>query len=163
GTLFQAMKHRSLVAFHDLARNGVYTAAQAAMNAVVVLYQAYLSVDAIVRTLARVGFRRQHMLEWETAASADRRLGAALTYFLKTMWPAMALSLALAGLVLLVRPDAVLTASGFLLAWFLSPVIAWWMSQDRAVREKPLSEAERRELGVIARKTWGFFESFVGA
>jgi cyclic beta-1,2-glucan synthetase len=163
GALFHALKNRSLGGLRDLARNGWITAVQATLNGVVLLYQAYLCVDAIVRTLVRLSVTRRRLLEWETAASADRRLGAALKYFVITMWPAMALSAAFAALVFVVRPDALNAAGGFLSVWFLSPVLAWWASQDRRVRDKPLREAERRELGVIASKTWGFFESFVGA
>ncbi|HWG41935.1 MAG TPA: glucoamylase family protein [Gemmataceae bacterium] len=136
---------------------------QVLLNAVVMLYQAYLSVDAIVGTLVRLGMTRRRMLEWETAASADRRLGAGLDVFWRTMYPATMLSLGFAALVLLTRPASLAAAAGFLFAWMLSPVVAWWTSQERQVREKPLSEMERRELGLIARKTWGFFESFVCA
>jgi cyclic beta-1,2-glucan synthetase len=163
GALFHTVKDRSLAAVRDFARNGWITAAQVLMNGVVLLYQAYLSVDAVARTLTRLGLTRRHMLEWETAASADRRLGAELKSFCKSMAAATAMSIVLAVLVFLVRPESLPAATGFLLAWFLSPVIAWWVSQDRQVRRKPLSDAERRELGVIARRTWGFFESFVGA
>ncbi|HTU17645.1 MAG TPA: glucoamylase family protein, partial [Gemmataceae bacterium] len=163
GTLYFAVKGRSLAGLRDLARNGWITVSQVVMNSIVLLYQAYLSIDAVVRTLARLLVTRRRMLEWETAASADRRLGAALQYFWKTMWPGTALSVGFAVMVLLVRPDALPAAAGFLLAWLLSPLLAWWVSQDRQVRRKPLSAAERRDLGVIARKTWGFFESFVGA
>ncbi len=163
GTLFHAVKNRSLSGLRDLTRNGWTTAVQVAMNGVVLLFQAYLSADAIVRTLVRLAVTRRRLLEWETAASADRRLGAALKYFWKSMWLATALAAVFAALVLLVRPDALPAASGFLLAWFFSPVLAWWTSQDLQVREKPLRDSERRDLGVIARKTWGFFESFVGA
>jgi cyclic beta-1,2-glucan synthetase len=162
GTLLHTVKDRSLAAVREFARNGWMTVAQVSMNGVVLLNQAYLSVDAIVRTLARLWVTRRRLLEWETAASADRRLGADLKAFWKSMWPTTALALACGGLVLAVRSESLAAAGGFLLAWFLSPMIAWWVSQDRERREKPLSAAERCALGVIARKTWGFFESFVG-
>ncbi|MHB1423233.1 MAG: GH36-type glycosyl hydrolase domain-containing protein [Gemmataceae bacterium] len=161
--LFHTVKDRSPIGLRDLARTGWATTLQSVLNGVVLLFQAYLSVDAIVRTLARLAVTRRHFLEWETAASADRRLGASLKDFVNTMWPAAAASVAFAALVLLARPDALAAASGFLAAWFVSPLFAWWISLDRRSRQAPLSEAERRELGVIARKTWGFFESFVGA
>src|SRR5262249_50686514 len=147
GTLFHAVKDWTLSGFRDFVRSGWITAAQAVINGVALLFQSYLSMDAIGRTLTRLGVTRQRLLEWETAASADRRLGAGLQSFIKTMWPAMALSIVLAVLLLMVRPESLPAAGGFLLAWFLSPVIAWWVSQDRQVREKPLNDEERRELG----------------
>ncbi len=161
--LFHTLKDRSLGALYDLARNGWTTAVQAALNVALLLYEAYLSIDAIIRTLVRLTVTRRHMLEWETAASAHQRLGAGLKNFLETMWPAPAGAAALAALVYFAHPDALAAASGFLLVWFLAPLFAWWISQDRRVRQVPLAEEERRYLGVIARKTWGFFESFVGA
>ncbi len=162
-TLFHALKDRSISGLRDLARNGWTTAVQAVMNGIVLLHQAYLSIDAIARTVVRLTMTRRHLLEWEPMASADRRLGTSLKDFVKTMWPSMAMAAVLAVFVFLVHPDVLPAASWFLAAWFFSPIFAWWISQDRRVRQTPLSEAERRDLGVIARKTWGFFESFVGA
>ena len=133
------------------------------LNAALLLNQAYLSVDAIVRTLVRLRLTRKRMLEWETAASADRRLGAGLMVCWNNMWPATALAVGFAALVLLTRPESLPAAAGFLVAWLVSPVLAWWVSVERQVRERPLDMAERREMGRIARKTWGFFETFVGA
>jgi cyclic beta-1,2-glucan synthetase len=161
--LFHAIKDRSLGALYDLARNGWTTAAQVVLNGVFLLYEACLSIAAIARTLVRLAVTRRHLLEWETHASAHQRLGTALPSFVEIMWPAVAASVAFAALVFLLQPDALVAAGGFLVAWFLSPVVAWWISQDRRVRQVPLSEEERRHLGTIARKTWGFFESFVGA
>jgi cyclic beta-1,2-glucan synthetase len=161
--LFHTIKDRSFGALRDLIRNGWTTAVQAALNVALLLYEAYLSLDAVVRTLVRLAVTRRHMLEWETAASAHQRLGTGLKDFIETMWPASAGAAAFAALVYFVRPDALAAASGFLAAWFLAPAFAWWISQERRVRQAPLAEEERRDLGLIARKTWGFFESFVGA
>jgi cyclic beta-1,2-glucan synthetase len=161
--VFHTIKDRSLSSVYDLVRNGWTTAVQVVLNGIFLLYEAYLSVAAIVRTLVRLTVTRRHLLEWETHASAHQRLGAGLHCFVETMWPAMAAAVVFAGLVLFAQPDALTAASGFLVAWFVSPVVAWWISQDRRVRQVPLSGEERRDLGVIARKTWGFFESFVGA
>ncbi len=163
GTLMHAVKDRSLAGVREFARNGWITAAQVFLNGVVLLNQAYLSVDAIIRTLVRMWVTRRDLLEWETAASADRRLGASFKAFRRAMWQASALALVGTVLVLVLRPESFPAAAGFLLAWFLSPAIAWWVSQDRQLSEMPLAASERRELGILARRTWGFFESFVGA
>ena len=163
GMLFHVVKDRSLAGLRDFARNGWVTAAQVLMNASVMLYQAYLSVDAIVPHPGPV--------VGDTAANAgmgDGGVGGSPT----RSGPGCVLADHVSGDDavarlrrgrLLTRPASIGAAAGFLLAWMLSPVVAWWTSQERQVREKPLSELERRELGLIARKTWGFFESFVCA
>src|SRR5262249_25082303 len=49
--------------------------------------RARLAVDAIVRTLVRVCGTRRHLLEWETAASTERRLGTGWADFLRFLAP----------------------------------------------------------------------------
>src|SRR5262249_50543796 len=102
-------------------------------------------------------------LEWETAAAAEARLGTGLRQFVRSMWPALAIAFLLATSVAVANPDALLAASPWVLAWFLSPLIACWVSRSFAERETPLSPAESRELRKLARKTWRFFEIFVTA
>ena len=48
--------------------------------------------DAIVRTLVRLFVTRRKLLEWETAASTEQRLGTGLRDFIAEMWPAPALA-----------------------------------------------------------------------
>ena len=51
-----------------------------------------------------------------------------------------------------------------LIGWMISPAIGWWISRETPPRiEPPLSPADRLALRQIARKTWAFFEAFVGA
>ena len=60
------------------------------------------------------------------------------------------------------RPDALPAAALFLVAWFLSPAVAFLVSQPRRVAQAPMSDDDRRTLRRIARKTWHFFATFVG-
>ena len=46
--------------------------------------------------------------------------------------------------------------------WFAAPVIAWWLSRPLRRREARLTAAQTLFLRRIARKTWAFFETFVG-
>src|SRR5262249_32342572 len=47
-------------------------------------------------------------------------------------------------------------------AWLCAPLVAFLVSQPLPRVAKPLSDAERRSLRLVARRTWGFFETFVG-
>jgi cyclic beta-1,2-glucan synthetase len=138
------------------------TIGQAAISAAFLADQARLMVDAIGRTLFRLTLSRRHYLDWETAASTERRLGGHFTAFCLDMWPAVALAALLAVLTALLRPEALPVASPFFTAWLLSPALAYWISQPLRHREPTLTVDERRALRRIARKTWGFFETFVG-
>ncbi|MDP3427324.1 MAG: glucoamylase family protein, partial [Humidesulfovibrio sp.] len=60
------------------------------------------------------------------------------------------------------RPLSLLVAGPILGLWFLSPAMAWWLSLPLARRRERLTEAQTLFLRKIARKTWAFFETFVG-
>jgi cyclic beta-1,2-glucan synthetase len=56
----------------------------------------------------------------------------------------------------------VLGVGPILLLWLASPAIAWWLSRPLVRREAHLSLDQVQFLGTVARKTWAFFETFVG-
>ncbi len=139
------------------------TAAQVLLAATFLAEQAKLLTDALVRTLVRLFVTRRRLLEWETAAAAERRLAGGLATFVRILWfsPAVAAPLALG--LFLGRPDSLAAAGPFLIAWAVAPLIAFWVSRTPRVVEETLTAEERKALRRIARKTWGFFETFVGA
>jgi cyclic beta-1,2-glucan synthetase len=146
----------------ELAHNLGSTGGQVLLSLVFLAEQARQLLDAIGRTLARL-YTGRHLLEWETAATTERRLGTDFSHFCMTMWPASLLALILGGLVAAFQPSSWLAALGILTGWFLSPLVAFWVSRPRILGEPPLTIQERRELRRLARKTWEFFETFVVA
>ncbi|WP_369407793.1 GH36-type glycosyl hydrolase domain-containing protein [Roseomonas rosulenta] len=127
-------------------------------------HQAWLMVDAIARTLARLLVTRRHLLEWVTAAQATIECRSDLLDFHRRMAGAPAIG----GLAILV---ASLSGQGtgplaapFALLWIASPGIAWWASRSPpAAGRLVVSEDDARALRLIARRTWSFFETFVTA
>ncbi len=162
GGLIGAIKGRSLAPVRGL-RDGVpATAAQAALTVTFLADQARLLVDATLRTLYRLFVSRRHMLEWETAASTERRLGTGIGQFVKTMWPAPALAAGVAALLAWSAPASLVPAAPVLLAWLASPAVAYAVSRPTRPVDEPLSADERSAFRRIARRTWRFFEVFVG-
>ncbi len=137
-------------------------AGQAALSLVLLPDQARLAVDAIGRTLYRLFVSRRRMLEWETAASTEQRLGGGLRDFLSTMWQSSMIAAIILFAVVRLNPSALWAAGPILAAWLLSPVVAWWISRPLPTTESVLTEADRRALRRLTRKTWGYFETFVG-
>ena len=79
------------------------------------------------------------------------------------MWTAPALAIAIG--VLVVAAAARRAARGRRRSWSRGcsrRVVAFRVSQPGAVATSPLTDAERRALRRVARKTWLFFETFVG-
>jgi cyclic beta-1,2-glucan synthetase len=161
-TLFAAARKGSLAGLKRWRDTLPATAGQVLLSIAFLANQARLAVDATARTLLRHFVTRRHMLEWETAASTERRLGGGVLDFVANMWPSMALAVILALVVAGVHPGALPAAAGVLAAWFFAPLVAYWVSLRPPAGETPLSESERQELSQIARRTWHFFETFVG-
>ncbi|MBB1511185.1 hypothetical protein H5399_00985 [Tessaracoccus sp. MC1627] len=125
---------------------------------------AMISADAIVRTLWRMYVSRRNLLEWTTAAGAVRRVGRTvpLATAVRAAVPATVLTLALGVAVALIRPSALPAAAPFLAAWLAAPFILQLTSRpDRRVKVS-LTTAEDRRLRTLARRTWLFYEQFVG-
>ncbi len=75
----------------------------------------------------------------------------------------VALAAAVGILVAFQPPEAWPIAAPFVLLWALSPMVAYWISlPPRAAAAQPLSEDDVLTLRLTARRTWRFFETFVG-
>ena len=120
------------------------------------------AVDAIARTLFRLATSKRRMLEWETAAASEARLGEGLKQFVQTMWPTTVASVVIAVTIAAVAPHNLLLAAPLLALWIASPLIAWFVSRTRVEVETPLTPSEEAELRRVARLTWSFFEAYVG-
>jgi cyclic beta-1,2-glucan synthetase len=125
-------------------------------------HQAWLSADAVARTLVRLYVTKRHLLEWvpaeQAAYGADLRLRA-VYWNLRGGVVLAGVSGAVVGVF---APEAWLLAAPFVLMWALSPVFSWRISLPPKLAEAQiLSRDETRALRLLARRTWRFFETFV--
>jgi cyclic beta-1,2-glucan synthetase len=147
-----------------VGRSVAVGAAQIGLGVAFLAHQAWLMGDAIGRTLVRLGLTRRPMLEWTTAAQAKAGLSLDIASGYRRMRGALVLAGAAGTLVALVRPESWAIAAPFVLLWGLSPLVARWISQPlRVDATRLLSPGDTRVLRSTARRTWRFFESFVGA
>jgi cyclic beta-1,2-glucan synthetase len=123
-------------------------------------YEAYLNMDAIVRTLYRLLVSKKKMLEWVTAAESEKQSGNTQ----KAVWRKMAFSPVTGMAVLLLSSFFLRTVSipALLLgaAWFFAPAAAFITSQPIEKRKYTQDEETTARLRMLARKTWRFFEDF---
>ncbi len=133
-------------------------------------YEAMVGLDAIARTAWRVLVVHRRRLEWSPSVPDEpgRRPGgegsiAALASSARRMGSAPAFAAAATVLLALWAPYALPAAAPLLLLWLVSPAIAWWISRPLARRAARLTPGQGRFLRSLARRTWAFFENFVGA
>ncbi len=137
--------------------------AQCLCTLVFLPYDAYISLDAVLRTLIRLHWTKKKLLEWRTASDTERSANGELLSFFRSMLFAPAVAVIALALLTLQRPD-VLSVSGPLLAlWTISPLIAWYLSRPIPAPAINLSADQLTFLRKVSRKTWRYFETFVSA
>lgn len=128
----------------------------------VLAYQAYSNSDAALRTLYREFISHKNLLEWKTAAQSEKDTSHDQASYLRLMVVAILLSSVSLMAVSWFRPSALFIAFPFLLVWIFSPFIAYRISLRPSVLQEPLSSIDIKMIRMIARRTWRFFETFVG-
>ena len=137
--------------------------AQAAFALVCLPYEAFYSLDAIVRTAWRTMVTRRRLLEWSPSGDPGHQSPAGLPAFCRSMWIGPVLASASAIYLAPSQPAALATAGPILGLWFVSPAIAWWISQPLIRRGAKLTADQIIFLRNLSRKTWAFFETLVAA
>jgi len=144
---------------HSAARN----LGQIGLTFALLPYDAFISLDAILRTIVRLLFTRKRLLEWRTSRDSESSSRADLFGFHAAMWIAPALALASGSMLAICHPAQLPLALPFLLIWLAAPTIAWWISLPIKAQTADLTDAQRVFLRITARKTWHYFDTFVSA
>ncbi|MDB4898656.1 MAG: hypothetical protein JWN53_464, partial [Gemmatimonadetes bacterium] len=121
-------------------------------------HQAWLSADAIGRTLWRLFVSRRRLLEWQTALQTEQRTSNTRAATWRAMGPAIVVAVTAA---LLTRHLA--AAAPWVLLWALSPAIATALNAPPVPRQRPLSRSRRDAALRYAQAHWAYFEKFVTA
>jgi len=140
---------------HDLLR----VLAEAAL----LPYQAWLTLDAVARVFYRRYISHRLMLEWASNKVLHGRDQTRLSLFLLSMTLVSLFSIIAGWTVLRFQSKSFLLAAPWLLLWFLSVGVGWFLTRrPQAVKpENMLSEDDRRFLRNTARRTWRYFRDFV--
>ena len=125
---------------------------------------AALMADAIIRTLYRLGVSGTNLLEWTSAAQSAASHKSNLSGSYSRMVFSVLAGLLTLALIALRRDGMWIIAVPFAIGWVAAPAIATWMSRSEEAQNALASSPEdRKNLRVVARRTWRFFETFVNA
>jgi cyclic beta-1,2-glucan synthetase len=134
--------------------------AQHAIDFIFLPYEAITNIDAIFRTAWRMWISHKKLLEWNPSGSVSKPSGIAGTA--RTMWFVPLVAVGLFFYFTKYSPLVLISALPVLVLWFLSPVISWWISKTATAKNGKLSEDHEIFLHKLSRKTWAFFEKFMG-
>jgi len=144
-------------------------------------FQASIYLRDILKTFWRLLVSHRHLLEWQTASDAENDVRTGLAGTFLAMWPAPVISATAAALIAAAAfptvtealpiswglpefsdPAALAIIWAILAGWFISPAVVWLLGRPTSRRAMKITEDQKRFLRVITRRTWAFFEHFVG-
>jgi len=117
-------------------------------------YQAWVNADAAVRTLYRLFVSRKNLLEWITAAEAEKIAG---DNYRRQFQPALLVAAAIALALAIFRPLSLAIYLPLLALWLYSPALAIRVSQSEKAGET-LAAEDKSLLRKLALETWGYYE-----
>ena len=127
-------------------------------------HRAWTMIDAAVRTLGRLVITRRKLLEWTTAADARADRPRTRADYFRRMAVSVVLAAMTTVLVIATNPGNALLAAPFVSLWVVAPLVARLISLPPAERAtEQLTVADIESLRLTGRRTWLFFEKFVGA
>jgi cyclic beta-1,2-glucan synthetase len=164
-TLFDSMLHNRK---HMVQLNTGQTTRQPLsrwlFGLVVLPYEALIAGDAVITAHLRMFVTHKRLLQWTTAAHTVQLLGKnqSIAVVWREVSAASVLAVVLALLIALFNPSAFLVAAPLLLAWLAGPLIIMWINQPVRQAGQPLTPDQKKQLHCLARRTWFFYEQFIG-
>ena len=125
-------------------------------------YEAWFSADAIVRTNWRLLVSHRGLLEWKASRQSTREDDSGLGAEVRAMWFSPLLAALVTAALIAFNPLALGSAALLLMLWLLAPAISWIISCPIARREVHMEPAQTAFLHRLSRKTWAFFETYIG-
>ena len=160
---FQKARHvRPRQHLEAVLRSAGRHSVQAMFTVVCLPYEAFFSLSAILRTVWRMVVAHKRLLEWSPSNDPAHNGRTDLVSSFGTMWIAPVMAALVVLYLTLSRSAASAVAWPILALWAASPVIAWWISRPPTRRGKKLTDGQVLFLREFSRKTWTFFETFVG-
>ena len=136
--------------------------AQALLSLITLPYEAFFSQDAIIRTIWRMFISRKKLLEWNPSNILGRNSRLNLHRAYRTMWISPFIVLFTLIYFLSTKQYVPIVSFPILFLWAASPVITWWISLPLERRKARLTITQKLFLRDLSRRTWSFFETFVG-
>jgi cyclic beta-1,2-glucan synthetase len=124
-------------------------------------YQAFMMGHAISITLWRVFVSKRHMLEWESAYYAEKRLGNSSLHFMLEMAGGLCLTVVTATVIAWYFPDRFPAFLPLVMLWLSSPIAAAVLSKSISRNTFAPNNEEQSYLRSVAFQTWCFFDDLL--
>ncbi|HKH62760.1 MAG TPA: glycosyltransferase family 2 protein, partial [Flavitalea sp.] len=135
---------------------------QALFTIICLPFEAFYHLDAILLTNWRMIITGRKLLEWNPSGNLEKTNPGGLVDYFRTMWIGPFAGISVFIYLTIIEPISLLVSVPILILWMVSPTVAWIISLQLPKRKADLSTHQTIFLQILARKTWAFFERFVG-
>lgn len=157
-----AQKQRYVLLYRKLLSEIIVQICRFVLDLVLIPYEAYYSMDAVLRTLYRYLISKKRFLMWEAFEHAEKAAANSFGLYLGRMWPTV-IPAGLLAWVIFITPLpllAILLYALLALSWAMSSFIAYWISRPN---DKHKTREELDPVNLLqdtGRKIWRFFRDF---
>ena len=131
------------------------------LNLLFVPYKFVLMFEAIIKTLYRLFISKKNLLEWLTAADAEKVLGKDIKSFLREMGISFGLGIVLILVIKLTNPVMIGLCILLTILWFLTPFVAYEISLPNKEEKYKISLENKEFIIDVAKKTWKYFNDYM--
>ena len=126
--------------------------------------KAYMSANAICKTLYRLKVSKKHMLEWVTAEEAEKMAKKDIKSYYINMAPNIILGI-LGILYIFINAKNLFSALIFVISllWLIAPAIMCYISKEIVVNNKKelLVDKDKQYVLEVGKRTWQFFKDYL--
>lgn len=126
--------------------------------------KAYMSANAICKTLYRLKVSKKHMLEWVTAEEAEKMAKKDIKSYYINMAPNIILGI-LGVLYIFINAKNPFSALIFVISllWLIAPAIMCYISKEIVVNNKKelLVDKDKQYVLEVGKRTWQFFKDYL--
>ncbi|MBU0714034.1 MAG: cyclic beta 1-2 glucan synthetase [Verrucomicrobia bacterium] len=125
-------------------------------------FQTSVYLDAILRVFWRLCISGRRLLEWQTAAEAARAVSGGLLATAQTMWIAPVVAIGTGSVLVAAGTTGWILTGPIMALWWAAPFVAWITGRPFGLRPSQLTSEQVLFLRNLARRTWAFFDHFIG-
>lgn len=134
---------------------------QAVFSLACLPFEAYYTIDAILRTSWRMMVSNRKLLQWKPSGSLEQNNDNTLAGAYRSLWVNPLVAIAIGAYMFVYEGPRLFIMLPLLLLWIVAPAATWWVSQAAAGSKAALSAGQVYFLQKLSRRTWAYFEAFV--
>jgi len=161
GVITQKIKRPKLaIVYRGLLKEICLMFERTFLELVLTPYRAYITLDAIIRTIFRLIISNKNLLRWNASETEDSNVANSRKGYFLNMWSSLIPAIVLLVLLMVkdIDPIGIVLYGVVLLAWGMSFLMAYNISQPREKSSKNKQIDDKEMLLETARRTWQFFK-----